>query len=112
MGHDDVAGLVQGKVTLGCELCDCLVDVRFVHRSQVTDQLAARRVPLASEGVIDNPAHPLENVMVHRAKLPGQVPHASRTALPDNSLSCHLTACRGRASRRLARLATGDLVGP
>jgi hypothetical protein len=63
--HDDVAGLVQHEVTLSCELGNCLVDLCFVHRSQVPDLLAARCVPVAGERVIDGAAHTLDNVVVH-----------------------------------------------
>ena len=65
MGHDDVAGLIQREVTLSCQLGNCLVDLRFVHRSQVPDLLAARWVPLAGERVLDGPAHTLDNLAVH-----------------------------------------------
>jgi hypothetical protein len=42
-----------------------IVDLRFIRRSQLPDLLAARRVPLAGERVIDGPAHALGNVVVH-----------------------------------------------
>lgn len=65
MGHDDVAGLVKCEVMERRELDDRLIDLRFVHRSQVADLLAARRVPLPGERVIDGPAHTLDSVVVH-----------------------------------------------
>src|SRR5215472_6118252 len=70
MGHDDVAGLVQHELTLRRKLGDCLVDLRVVYRGQVLEVLAARRVPLARERVVDGPADALDHLVDHGPATP------------------------------------------
>jgi len=65
MGHNDGAGPIQRKVTLRCELGNRLVNLSVLHGSKVPDLVATWCVALASERVIDRPAHTLNNVAVH-----------------------------------------------
>jgi hypothetical protein len=65
MGHDNVGGLVQREVVVRGQFGNCLIDPRFVQRSQVLEVLAGWCVSVAGERIIDGSAHTLDNVVVH-----------------------------------------------